>query len=83
MNLIKNAFYNSGDGGGYKMKVESLQKVKTDRYKEGDLFFTDKEVGILINGKIKKLNTTTPNMSQYVKKTEVKDMIKQALKEVK
>ena len=65
------------------MKVGSLQKVKTDRYKEGQLFFTDKEVGILINGKIKKLNTTTHNMSQYVKKTEVKDMIKQALKEVK
>ena len=65
------------------MKVESLQKVKTDRYKEGKIFYTDKEVGILINGKIKKLNTTTPNMSQYVKKTEVKDMIKQALKEVK
>ena len=65
------------------MKVGSLQKVKTDRYKEGELFYTDKEVGILINGKIKKLNTTTHNMSQYVKKTEVKDMIKQALKEVK
>ena len=65
------------------MKVDNLNKVKTDRYKEGELFYTDKEVGILINGKIKKLNTTTPNMSQYVKKSEVKDMIKQALKEVK
>lgn len=65
------------------MKVESLQKVKTDRYKEGDMFYTNSEVGILINGKIKKLNTTTPNMSQYVKKSEVKDMINQALKEVK
>lgn len=65
------------------MKVDNLQKIKTDRYKEGELFFTDKEVGILINGKIKKLNTSSPNMSQYVKKSEVKDMIKQALKEVK
>ena len=65
------------------MKVDNLNKVKTDRYKEGELFYTDKEVGILINGKIKKLNTTTPNMSQYVKKSEVKDMINQALKEVK
>ena len=65
------------------MKVESLQKVKTDRYKEGQMFYTDKEVGILINGKIKKLNTTTANMSQYVKKSEVKDMIDKALKEVK
>ena len=82
MNLIKNAFYNFGKEG-IKMKVGSLQKVKTDRYKEGELFYTDKEVGILINGKIKKLNTTTPNMSQYVKKSEVKDMIKQVLKEVK
>ena len=65
------------------MKVNNLNKVKTDRYKEGDMFYTDKEVGILINGKIKKLNTTSPNMSQYVKKSEVKDMINQALKEVK
>ena len=65
------------------MKVYSLQKVKTDRYKEGEIFYTDKEVGILINGKIKKLNTTTPNMSQYVKKSEVKEMIDKALKEVK
>ena len=65
------------------MKVESLQKVKTDRYKDGDMFYTDKEVGILINGKIKKLNTTTPNMSQYVKKTEVEKMIDDKLKEVK
>ena len=63
------------------MKVGSLQKVKTDRYKEGDIFFTDKEVGILINGKIKKLNTTT--MSQYVKKTEVEKMIDDKLKELK
>ena len=65
------------------MKVENLQKIKTDRYKDGDIFFTDKEVGILINGKIKKLNTTTPNMSQYVKKSEVEKMIDDKLKEVK
>ena len=81
MSLTRNALCNFK--GGYKMKVGSLQKVKTDRYKEGDIFFTNKEVGILINGKIKKLNTTSPNMSQYVKKSEVKDMINQALKEVK
>src|SRR5699024_1838211 len=65
------------------MKVQSLQKVKTDRYKEGELFFTDKEVGILINGKIKKLNTTSPNMAQYVKKSEVEKMIDDKLKELK
>lgn len=65
------------------MKVENLQKVKTDRYKEGQMFFTDKEVGILINGKIKKLNTTVPNMSQYVKKSEVEKIIDDKLKEVK
>ena len=82
MNLIKNAFYNFGKEG-IKMKVENLQKVKTDRYKEGQMFFTDKEVGILINGKIKKLNTTVPNMSQYVKKSEVEKMIDDKLKEVK
>ena len=82
MSLTKNALCNF-KGGIKKMKVDNLNKVKTDRYKEGDIFFTDKEVGILINGKIKKLNTTSPNMSQYVKKSEVKDMINQALKEVK
>ena len=65
------------------MKVDNLQKIKTDRYKDGDMFYTDKEVGILINGKIKKLNTTTPNMSQYVKKTEVEKMIDDKLKGVK
>lgn len=81
MSLIKNALCNFK--GGYKMKVGSLQKVKTDRYKEGDMFFTDKEVGILINGKIKKLNTTSPNMSQYVKKSEVEKMIDDKLKELK
>ena len=65
------------------MKVDNLQKIKTDRYKEGQLFFTDKEVGILINGKIKKLNTTVPNMSQYVKKSELEKMIDDKLKGVK
>ena len=82
MSLTKNALCNF-KGGYKKMKVQSLQKVKTDRYKEGDMFFTDKEVGILINGKIKKLNTTTPNMSQYVKKSEVEKMIDDKLKELK
>ena len=81
MSLILNALCNFK--GGYKMKVGSLQKVKTDRYKEGDMFFTDKEVGILINGKIKKLNTTSPNMAQYVKKSEVEKMIDDKLKELK
>ena len=65
------------------MKVQSLQKVKTDRYKEGDIFYTDKEVGILINGKIKKLNTDTINMNNYVKKNEVEKMIDNKLKEGK
>ena len=82
MNLTRNVFYNFGKEV-IKMKVESLQKVKTDRYKEGQMFYTDKEVGILINGKIKKLNTTTPKMSQYVKKSEVEKMIDDKLKEVK
>ena len=81
MSLTKSALCNFK--GGYKMKVQSLQKVKTDRYKEGQMFFTDKEVGILINGKIKKLNTTSPNMSQYVKKSEVEKMIDNKLKELK
>lgn len=62
------------------MKVDNLNKVKKEWYKEGQMFFTDKEVGILINGKIKKLNTTTPNMSQYVKKSEVEKMIDDKLK---
>ena len=65
------------------MKVDNLNKVKTEWYKEGQMFFTDKEVGILINGKIKKLNTTTPNMNNYVKKNEVEKMIDDKLKAVK
>lgn len=64
--------------------VTRLNFIRPERYSEGSIFISEKdEVAILVNGKVKKLTTTTPNMSQYVKKSEVKDMINQALKEVK
>ena len=37
-------------------EVESTEKVKTDRYINGDIFYTPKgTVSILINGKIRKI----------------------------
>lgn len=61
-------------------KVTSFSKVDTTKYIETDLFFTDKKVGILINGKIKDLLPTIPNVKDYVKKSEVEQMIKDAMK---
>lgn len=61
-------------------RVEDFKKVRTDRYIESDIFYNDKEVGILIDGVIKPLSSGQPNMKNYVKKMEVKKMIEEALK---
>lgn len=61
-------------------KVTNLNKVDTTRYVEGSLFYTNRSLGILINGGIKNLQTSTPNLRNYVKKDEVKKMIDEALK---
>lgn len=63
-------------------KVENLNKVNTSKYVEGDLFFTSKIVGMLVDGKIKTFTTSTPNLKNYVKKDDVQKMIYVALKKV-
>lgn len=68
---------------GKPIKVTNLNKVDVTRYEEGDLFYTSKNVGILIEGKIKLLNTTTVNLKNYVKKDEVEKMIENYMKKVK
>lgn len=61
-------------------EVNNINKVDTTRYKNGDLFYTNRSVGILINGKIKIVPFNLPNMKNYVKKDEVQKMIDEALK---
>ena len=61
-------------------KVPNLTKVDTTRYKEGDLFFTDKQIGMLIGGSIKRFQMNAPNLKDYVKKEDVQKMIEDALK---
>lgn len=58
-------------------EVKSLSTVDTTRYKQGDIFITNRSVGILVNGKIR---TFVFDLSDYVKKDEVKKMIEKELK---
>lgn len=60
-------------------KVDNLSKVDTTRYEEGNLFLTDRSVGILLNGKIRPLNNGSVNMRNYVKKNDVQKMIEEYL----
>src|SRR5699024_8565952 len=61
--------------GGQKMKkitaykVNNLSKVDPRFYVEGDLYITDRSVGILINGKIKTLQGNE-NMEVHITKKE-------------
>ena len=64
---------------GRTFKVKNFKDVKTDRYIEGDIFFNNKQAGILVEGKIMNLKGT-PNMKDYVKKTDVEKMINDAIK---
>lgn len=61
-------------------EVKSLATVDTTNYKQGDIFITNRSVGILTNGKIKTFQFDTPDLSQYVKKDEVKKMIEKVVK---
>lgn len=51
-------------------KVTDFKKVDITRYIEGDIFYTDSEVGMLINGEIKKFSMQKP--TQQRKKKEGK-----------
>lgn len=63
-------------------KVDSLIKVDVTRYVEGDIFITNRSIGILVNNRIRTLSTGTPNLKDYVKKTDVEKMINNALEKV-
>ena len=63
-------------------EVTSLSKVNTTLYKNGDLFFTNRSIGVLHNGKIKTIGNNTPDLNDYVKRTEVQQMIDEAIKKV-
>lgn len=67
--MIKNVF-----------QVKSLADVQVINYKEGDIFITKRSIGILANGKIQTLETSKPDLSEYVKKDEVKKMIEKGVK---
>lgn len=60
-------------------EVTSLSKVNTTLYKNGDLFYTNRSIGVLHNGKIKTIGSNTPDLSDYVKKDEVQAMIDEAI----
>lgn len=55
-------------------EVTNLSTVNTTLYKNGDIFYTDRSIGILHKGKVKKI-VSTPDLTGYVKKEEVQDMI--------
>src|SRR5699024_6253064 len=85
--LIKNVFYKSGSREVNKMSnkincymVKSLNKVNTTLYREGDIFINNNDVGMLVNGKIKKIGQKNVNLKDYPKIEEVQTMIDEALK---
>src|SRR5699024_801864 len=58
-----------------RYKVSNFSKVDTTKYMNGDIFYTDKEVEVLINSKIKKLHASTPNLKDYDKQTDIENFI--------
>lgn len=61
------------------LAVNDLKKVDTARYTDGDIFYTDKQIGMLHGGTIEPFVRLT-DLKGYVKKTEVKKMIDEAVK---
>lgn len=61
--------------------VKTFQAINTTRYVEGDVFTTDKQIGVLQNGKIEPL-VKQSELKGYVKKSEVSKLIEAALKKV-
>ena len=55
-------------------EVKKLSEVNTTLYKNGDIFYTDRSIGILHKGKVKTIGSK-PDLSDYAKKDEVQAMI--------
>lgn len=56
------------------VKVTNMQNVDVTQYKEGDIFISEKEKGILHQGKIDFI-ITQKDLKGYVKKSEFQKMI--------
>lgn len=63
------------------LTVNSLEKVDPARYIEGDIFLTEKSIGILHKGKIEPM-VKQSDLKDYVKKKDVAKMIQDGLKKV-
>lgn len=59
--------------------VNDLKKVDPTRYIAGDVFISEKQIGILHNGSIEPL-VMQKDLKGYVKKTELPKLIAEALK---
>src|SRR5699024_10419996 len=58
-----------------RYKVSNFSKVDTTKYMNGDIFYTDKEVGGLINSKIKNFAGSMYNIKDYVKQSDIENFI--------
>src|SRR5699024_3959884 len=54
-------------------KVKNLSKVNTTIYKNGDIFYTDRSIGILQKEKVKTIGDIT-DLSEYAKKEDIPDV---------
>lgn len=61
--------------------VTKLENVDPTRYIEGDVFISDKHIGVLHQGKIEPL-VKQSDLKGYIKKTEVVKLIDAAVKKV-
>ena len=60
------------------IQVNNLKKVDVTRYKEGDIFISEKEKAILHQGKLDPL-VSQSDLKGYVKKKDVQKLIDEAL----
>ena len=59
--------------------VNNIGKVDISRYKEGDVFTSDKKIGMIHNGKMEML-VRESDLKEYVKKKDVQKLIDDTLK---
>ncbi len=61
--------------------VQELKHIDVTRYKEGDVFLSQKQIGIIQSGTVEVLMRQS-DLKEYVKKKDVKKMIDDTLKKV-
>lgn len=57
-------------------RVKNLSNVNVTWYKNGDIFITERSVGVLHNGKIKTIGNEQQDLSDYAKKDDIPDVSK-------